>query len=751
MMLALFTPALAGVLLNEVVYRTSETGTESEWIELCNSGTTDVDLTGYVIEAATSSYGTAYTFTSGTLAPGDHVVVGSGGTYGPLTESLGNSSNTDAIRVKDASGTVVDTLLYGTGNTDNWTDDDGANNRFAPESGDDESIGRGVDCYDTDDSSLDFAVYATPSPGAANPAVGGDTGDSGDSGGGGTDADCTGSDGVVVNELDYTTDAEFVELYNAGAASVTVTGWVVEYGSQSFSSDYTFESGVTIAPGAFLVVGATGAAYKDIEQRLDFGNAGSNADGVRLTCGGAVVDTVIYGESNADGWVDDTGATATSLAPKPSSGKAIARVTDGVDTDASAVDFTAAVATPGASNAGTVVDCSAGDGVVINEFDPNTDVEWVELYNGSGADLDLTGWALEFGGSSWNGRVDLTEGTTLAAGAYYVLGAPGAPYKDLETSMNLGNAGSNADALRIVCGNTTIDTVVYGGEGDANDGSWTQDDGTLASEYAPVPGDGESSARLTDGYDSDNSGDDFALAAPSPGEANPYTEPPVCDAGGWGSLKINEVLYNPDGADGGQDWLELYNAGSDTVILDGGSVQAAKSEWDEQYVFPGGVSLAAGEYLVIGGDEADDADLVGDIDLGTGSEGDGLRIVDCEGTVQDTVLWGDEGGDGLTDDAGSESLVPTVDESSSIGRYPDGADADEITDWNAYAAPTPGAANGDPAGSPDSGEGGKVGTGCGDRPGADRPSGSGCATALPLGGGEVLLAALALVRRRRRG
>jgi hypothetical protein len=49
--------------------------------------------------------------------------------------------------------------------------------------------------------------------------------------------------------------------------------------------------------------------------------------------------------------------------------------------------------------------------------------EWVELYNASGADVDLSGWSLGWGGADYTTGVLQLSGL-LAAGDYFVVGGP---------------------------------------------------------------------------------------------------------------------------------------------------------------------------------------------------------------------------------------------------------------------------------------------------------------------------------------
>ena len=567
---------------------------------------------------------------------------------------------------------------------------------------------------------------------------------------------------MLINEVQYDPPGadggqEWVELCNNGSTSIDLAGYTLQAAGVSWSTSYTFGAG-SIAAGAHIIVGFGGSTFGGTFS-ADLPNGGSETDGVRLRdAASSVVDTMLFDTPNSNALADDSGAAGTSFANDASEGSSLGRWPDCADTNASAVDFTV-YATPSAgvvnaeiggdtgdpSDTGGAADCTGAAEVKINEFAPATDLEWVELHNAGTAAKDVGDWVLAFGTSSYSKDVTLPTGTMIAAGGWLVIGAPGAAVKDVESEMDLGNGGSS-DAMQIQCNGSIVDTVVYTNS-ETNDSGWLDDDGVETTSFAPAPGDGESSARTSDGHDTNQSGLDFVIdPAPTPGASNPFIEPVVCDPTGYASLKLNEFLYDPDGSDSGLEWVELYNGGTASVRLDGATLETATSSWGIDFTFPGGAILEPGAYALVGGDGvAGVTHLATSLSLGNGTDGDGLRLVDCTGLTTDTVLYGELMADGLTDDVGADAVVTSAAGGASLGRVTDGVDSNAVEDWMGYGASTPGASN---AYVDTGGETGVAEPGCGGRPASTRP-GSGCAVTAPLGGAEVLLAGLVLLRRRR--
>ncbi len=730
-----------------------------EWIELHNPGASSAPVGGWEIHRKTSATATAwtrrYTIPADTTIPaGGYLWIADDAQYvpgadlyvGPAGEretlGLGQGTRGDGVRLQRADGEVIDTVVYGGTNEDGIEDDSGsAATSVAPRPRAGFSLARSPNGVDTDLSGDDFILTATVTPGAANPDP----------------PLCDLTPGVVINELLPNPDGadagkEYVELYNGAGRRVWLEGWRLQWGTQSFSSGVTLGE-LELDVGAFLVIGGAEVDAADVVANLTLGNATSNADGVRLVdCADGVVDTVIYGTPNTDGWVDDTGAAATSTAPIPANAEALARRLDGEDSDRSADDFhSTPTLTPGGPNPPPPV-CEAALGrVVINELLPNpvgTDAgfEWVELYNSHpSASVRLDGWTVR-GATSGNGfsiRYTFPNGVEIEPGAYLLVGESGVSGADVVATLGLPN-GSGGDGVRLVdCAGNVADTVVYADGGNSDE--VFDDSGDVAESVALSPPEGASLARKLNGVDTDRSGDDFTVAtSPTPGAPNPS----VACAPSNGDVLLNELLPDPDGNDAevATEWIELYNRGSAAVQLDGWQILTVTTVDDGaiDVTLPPGTVLAGGAFLVIGNENVAEADVIATFGIGNGTRGDAVVLRDCDGRTVDVVAYGPgTNEDGLLDEDGAlATLAPMPGPDQSLARLADGVDTNAASDWAVNLWPTPGQPNTWQDGPP-GGDGG-----CGRRgaPDADAPGGCGRREAPQA---ALLLPLLSLLRRRR--
>jgi hypothetical protein len=582
----------------------------------------------------------------------------------------------------------------------------------------------------------------------------------------------------VANPASTDTGKEWVELYNAGNQEQNLDGWKLRTATSlekkaTYSTKVTFDNTHVVPASAYFVICETDGncpVTADLLDSLSLPN-GTGGDGLQLTLADDTpVDTVAYGDaSNGDLIEEDTGSVATNLAPKPGDDQAIARRHDGVDTQVSGADFWIPPSTsPGAANPAPPP-CEATaepPTVLINEFLANPDgadagYEWVELYNSDSAEVKVEGWSIlvASSGDNYNVKATISAGKAIAADSYFLIGESLVPGTDEQVDGNIAmGSGLRADGVRLVdCEGTIVDTVVFGDEG--NEDLVIDDSGSAATSVAPKPGDGASLARKENGVDTDLSGDDFILSNdPTPGAANPVFQ---CFPS-TGDVLLNEVLPDPDGSDDDamMEWVELYNVGSAALQIDGWQIVAAGKPDDVavDVVVPPNSTIAAGDFFVIGRANVAEADYSTEFSIGNGSDGDAVRLLDCQGNLVDVIVYGSNNDDGMLDESGAvASPAPNPGGNQSLARNEDGVDSDDPGDWFVDVSPTPGETNYQeiPDIPDDESEGcGKDEAPTGDDPGgcgsSDQSGEGGCSTIpLPFGGMELLLGVVVALRRRR--
>ncbi len=624
---------------------TGTVNNEDQWIELFNTQTaaSPIDLTGwalYMHDISYARYGLGDTASGAILrfsafscltgfANGGCLVIG---------DPPGAMDKTVFLELRDAAGTLIDTVELG----DDPEDDDngdgapdgsalgGASSGLATE-----AIARVPNGQDSDPdedaapTQADVADFvrqsasigqANPSPSSypvgsvvINEIVADPQSDWNDStGGNGTAFD----DSPGVGEI--TVSDQWVELFNADPSPVDLSGWSLEIVAGdplssvvqplgSGQAVFRFTAGGDIDDfhsGEFLTIGnPTGALRNVCWLRL------KDATGV-------IIDQVEIGDDpeedgNGDGAPDGTARGGEATGP---SDEAIFRYPDGADTDNDVADFFRGPPSimetnfaPQTVAAGEVVinevvtdpqadwnDSTGGDGQAFNA-DPgygtiNSDDQWIELYNASTSELDLSGWSLlmvdaescyywteEVLGESSAALVfsEFSSLTDFQAGGYLVIGNP---------------VGAMADRVWIELFDregVLVDQVELGDDprGDGN-GNGAADGGSAGG--LAVASSVESIARIPIGVDTDNDPADFIRQSATIGSANlpAYSSSP-------GSIVINEIVTSPQ-----QDWND--STGGNAVAFDstpGTGQPGTDDEWIEFFNQSDGVIDLSGWYL----------------------------------------------------------------------------------------------------------------------------------------------------------
>jgi len=200
-----------------------------------------------------------------------------------------------------------------------------------------------------------------------------------------------------------------------------------------------------------------------------------------------------------------------------------------------------------------------GTTLVINEVMPNAEcgneknpkqVQWLEVYNGSSVTVNLKDFQIQDGDSNKVALVNAGN-INLDPGEFALLSHDNSPWtgdcfennSSLTANLGTGDLDLNTGTLQLLdSSDTVIDTVKWGGSGEAS------------------PGFGQSVERIGVGIDS-ATGSDFApldlisRIVPTPGYGT--------------DIILNEILPNTTTS----EWVELYNAGPDTISLTGWKIE----------------------------------------------------------------------------------------------------------------------------------------------------------------------------------
>lgn len=431
------------------------------------------------------------------------------------------------------------------------------------------------------------------------------------------------SQSILINEIQiYPTEQRFIELYNPSDSAVDLTGWSVKRKTSS-GKEYSLLAasrleGKLILSKSFILLtneeGYSGNVVPDVMWAKSNTIAKDNTI-ILYDNNQSVVDRVGFGLS-----VDCEG---NNCALNPDENFSIQRKYQNnnfIDTDNNANDFeiqtcpsqkaqsatcqtagdeetnngndtSTSTSTPEQTISGTATSTSANTSIeqkikfgdlVINELvsDPaDGEVEWVEIYNKSGEEIDLNGWWLEDGG----GAKTKLSGTISVAG-FEILEKP------------LGSLNNSGDLVALYdSGGKIIDQVAYGNWNDGDSGN-----------NAPAASDPYSVARLFDGYNTYNNFNDFAVTIePTKGASN------VIQAEDEVSLEakskydfsndiyITEILPNPEGDDAAGEFIEIYNAGNRQVDLTGWSLSNEDGKKNNLEKIATSTKISAGEYLAL--------------------------------------------------------------------------------------------------------------------------------------------------------
>lgn len=188
------------------------------------------------------------------------------------------------------------------------------------------------------------------------------------------------------------------------------------------------------------------------------------------------------------------------------------------------------------------------------------------------------------------------------------------------------------------CAGGVLDVVVYG-TGEHRLPDWLELERTPAFE-----GRASHSLSACDGGRDSRGWFQGGAALPTPGEPNAgwvdvQACGPPCEASEPGAALIQEVLFNPDGADTGHEFVEIV--AREGQLPDGLELHFVNGATGEAWVSPLAlqVSSEATAVWVVGGAQVSGVDQLLHTTLQNGP--DGIQLRGCDGRLLDTAGWGE--------------------------------------------------------------------------------------------------------------
>lgn len=396
--------AHAGLRLSEIMtdnasFSASETGEVCDWIEIENTSDQAISLKGYALMNAAKP-ADAFVFSGSTLQPGECIVVCADGAGSSQCGAL-------CAPFKLASAGATVSLLAPNGDVIDITD--------VPALKTDEVWMRGGDGA--------WQISSQPTPGTTTAAQASPS-----------EVRSAQSGAIQITEImscsvTFFADengvcSDYIEIYNASEEAISLGGWSLTNDPERLRR-WTFPD-ISLEPGGYLAVHCSGESRTDDPSHLhaSFRLASDGGEICLTDASGAIAARVQFPTLNADqAWSAEEGGWTELLAPSPG----YANTSEGAD---------AAAALGGNSFGVTITEIAAS---VSDSSD------WIELYNASSADVDLSG----FGLSNNAGRPrkwQFPSGTVIRAGQYLVVSA-GGDGEQLCTDFSLSAEGGYSVTL----------------------------------------------------------------------------------------------------------------------------------------------------------------------------------------------------------------------------------------------------------------------------------------------------------------
>lgn len=574
------------LLINELVSDPAEG--QKEWVEIYNPNQETISLDGWALSEAS---GKIYPFLEKEIKPQMYVV------QEISSSSLNNAG--DTVSLFDPQGIIVDQVIYGTEQIpapadtyalartqqeifiETTTPTPGQENIFSSSSSESsEQVVADVSTQETENTNSESDSDTQQETSSQ------ETSDSISSNSSATQQTLSYVSGtLLINE--FVSDpingaGEWIEIYNPGSSSVQTKDWILTEGS---GKKFTLPEG-SIETKKYLVVNLSSSSLNNEGDTITLLDPSAN-----------MIDQITYGTADVPATSDpnslarkENGAFVTTTTTTPGTQNIFTADTSSstssttTSQNSSSSTSSSSSSSSSTNNSQTASSYTVGT-LVINEFvsDPvSGQKEWVEIYNPGNLSVPLKGWILQ----DKSKKTFVFSQTKILSKSYIIL----------ELSSGTLNNDSDQITLFDPAGNS-IDQIVYG------------------TEAIPTTQDPNAVARKTNGA--------FEVTTlPTPGKENKFEHPEEeeeeeenkqtnehteTQTTGTAQEQTNASLQSPDtlsfseiypntiGSDEDQEFVEIFNHGTQTVQTAGWTVKDASGKtWNLQ-----NLSLIPGQYFAL--------------------------------------------------------------------------------------------------------------------------------------------------------
>ncbi|MHA1284769.1 MAG: lamin tail domain-containing protein [Promethearchaeota archaeon] len=393
------------ILISEVMYG----GSDLEWIELFNYGDYILNLEGLKLFSYINDNNTI--IPNFIIHPKETIVIGEDSAIVDISKNISLNDVGDVLILNNTDGNIIDVVCWGNGANgfiygaqNGWINSNNATGGL-PEGSSIFRYNLTRKILSETNSSKDWYTTSSPTPGSYYKITSGD---------------------ILFSEIGMFESDEFIELYNNFTWPVTLDGMIIyDYGGST--TEIAFSGSIVIPPRNVIVVGDS-STYNYTDS-ISLNNNYEDLVIYRDSSRNYVLDVIIYGNSITNtyprgpdtGWNDNKNVTGEF-----SEGYSLNRINGSnyelQDTNTSA-DWIVQPINPFIKP--KYIEPGIPGSVLITELMINVDDdysetgrEYIELYNPTDQDIDLSYYTLRRSKYWSNPEVEFTPGTVIHAKSY---------------------------------------------------------------------------------------------------------------------------------------------------------------------------------------------------------------------------------------------------------------------------------------------------------------------------------------------